>query len=166
MAQMLPRTTERSLVATLLLGIFAITGCEEPQQRTVENARRSGAELVAEEPTDAAFSFPLYSTLPGKMARMEELLNGIERFLGDASFQKRLVADSNEFYGLLDQCRGMYPERLSIQDRPKFDKAIDETATNARKLIECIEKGDFASARDVLLRLGNQRQDAHSQFSY
>lgn len=156
-------------VALLLLA-SAQVGCEEARHaRTVER------ELTQEPPplaggvakTSAAFSpaFELYSTLPGKMARMEELLNGIDRLLDQPGFRERLVADAKELHQLLIESRGLYPTDLSAHDRPRFDQAIDQTAAESLKLFESIRAEDSKTAREAIVRICEQRQEAHSKYS-
>lgn len=115
--------------------------------------------------TEAADSFELYSTLAGKMARMEELLNRIDRFLGDAAFRDRICSDAEEFYQLVNASRGLYPEKLDVQDHPKYDQAIDRTVAVSKELLTALRAENMEAAREALETIGRQRVKAHAEFS-
>ncbi|MEM1060921.1 MAG: hypothetical protein AAF532_05040 [Planctomycetota bacterium] len=97
---------------------------------------------------------------------MEELLNAIDRFLGDPEFHDRLCADAEEFHQLLAESRGLYPDTLAVEDEAGFDRAVDRTAETSTVLLTSLREGDHEAARDALSRLGTLRQTAHARFSY
>ncbi|MEM6692299.1 MAG: hypothetical protein AAF664_22910 [Planctomycetota bacterium] len=153
--------------------LLAITplGCDtHPPKRALESLTTSVPELESEDPrtlpADSIKASGLYSSLTGKMARMEELLNAIDRFLDIPDFHDRVVADAQEFELLLTESRGLYPETLVEEDQPGFDKAIDETAITAEKLLSSIKANDAQAARDALRVLDKFRLRAHTRFSY
>lgn len=115
---------------------------------------------------EAPTSFELYSTLPGKMARMEELLNAIDRFLDTPDFQDRLVVHAQEFHQLLTESRGLYPDELLPQDEHKFDQTIDQTAAISNKLLSALQASDNKAAREALHQLGRLRKKAHAELAY
>jgi len=114
---------------------------------------------------EQAADFELYSTLAGKMARMEELLGGIERFLDQPGFKKRLASDAEEFHQLLSECRGLYPEELLPQDQAGFDEAVNQTLATSSKLMSSIHANDIEAAEHAIQKLFQQRRKAHARFS-
>jgi hypothetical protein len=153
-----------------LVLLLVHVGCEKPQQ--LQNTKRNlGADLLlkTEAPSvpqvEAPESFELYSTLAGKMARMEELLNAVDRFLDDPDFHDRLCADAEEFHQLLTESRGLYPKKLSGEDQPKFDDAADRTIVASKELLGSLRANNIKATREALNQLGEYRQKAHSEFS-
>ena len=142
-----------------LVLIVVLTGCEKPESLPKpETLPISHAEDL--------ISFELYSTLKGKMARMEELLNAIDRFLDNPEFHERVCEDAREFHRLLAESRGLYPKKLVRPDQPKFDRTIDQTIATSRQLLDSLQASNGLAARKALKLLENQRQDAHAKFSY
>ncbi|MEM1225827.1 MAG: hypothetical protein AAGJ40_09015 [Planctomycetota bacterium] len=158
----------KMVAVTFLLIVILLTGCDQPSQT---QAPKREVDLVDPNPVskptgEEMAAFQLYSTLAGKMARMEEILNGIDRFLDEPDFQERLIGDVQEFQQLLMESRGLYPKRLSVQDNPAFDRTIDETVTLAEELHGLLRTQDETAAREVLRKLDRIRQEAHTKFSY
>lgn len=158
------------LNATLLYVVLCPVGCEQNKQTHVSQPSLSSelsSKIEAPTPSQAKeASFELYSTLAGKMARMEELLNAIDRFLDDPDFQDRLVEDAKEFHKLLSESRGRYPKGLTTQDQTEFDETIDQTLVAAANLLNCLQENKTQAARDALKELDKQRRQAHTRFSY
>ena len=171
---LLPRqhTTDRKSWPTTLSLILChfLTGCDHsqhPNDLELSAAAEPPAQTVTiSKKTDEYFSFQLYSTLPGKMARMEELLNAIDRFLDDPEFQDRLLADAKEFHQLVTESRGQYPEKLSLNDQSQFDHTIEQTAIVSKKLIDSLETNNVMAVREALEELDSLRQEGHTRFSY
>lgn len=153
---------------TWLLFAMPLMSCDDSRQpmNAMHSANNESVAAPAVETEVSSTPFLLYSTLAGKMARMEELLNGIDRFLDDPDFQERVVSDSQEFHRLLTETRGVYPERLAAEDQLKFDAFIDDTAATSTQLIRDLQQGHREAARETLIRLDRQRQEAHTRFSY
>lgn len=167
------RSTERQTLRFLksfLMFILVLNGCgkvHRPQSITAARTIRTPITVESSiAQIETATSFELYSTLASKMARMEELLNAIDRLLGEPDFQDRLLADAKEFHQLLSESRGLYPEKLAPEDQQKFDQSIDRTAAVAKKLLHSIQANNNQAAREVLSQLGKQRRKAHTRFSY
>jgi len=137
----------------LFLSLLLLAACEK-QAETV---------TIDEEPS---FSFELYQSLAGKMARMEELLNSIERFLGSPDFQERLVSESEEFRQLVEESRLLFPEELSDEDERGYTGAMDRTLQWAVKLKRAITSQDLESANEALSELHRIRKKSHARFSY
>lgn len=159
--------------AILICGCaVSLAGCEDaakPQEavpETISELVLSNAETFPVAPGEDRSAFKLYSTLAGKMARMEQLLNAVDRFLGDVSFHDRLLADAREFHHLLVESRGLYPEKLRPEDKAGFDRTIDAAASTSERLMRAIRASDHEAAREALDELAKLRQRAHSKYSY
>lgn len=100
------------------------------------------------------------------MARMEELLNAIDRFLDEPEFRDRLLADAREFHTLLHDSKGLYPTELPKDEQPWFDQAIDETVATSVELLAALKESDSIAARQKLVALQKQRIAAHARFSH
>lgn len=156
---------------TLLLLALILAGCEESRHTTTVEREFPPTLPPLSEDTPAKQSasppeaFALYSTLAGKMARIEELLNGIDRLLDAPGFHERLVADAQELKQLLIESRGLYPPELPAKAQSGFDQAIDQTVAESAKLLESVQAEDREAAREAIGCLCRQRQDAHTNYS-
>lgn len=142
------------------IALCSLTSCQETQVEVTKPDEEAPAE-----PSPAAVD-PLSQTLAGKMARMEELLNAIERFLGDPNMHSRLLADAEEFHQLLAESRALYPEELDTEDQQGFSTAVDDTLQASSQLKEALVKRDSPLARTALEQLYRHRKDAHARYSY
>ncbi|MEM6689389.1 MAG: hypothetical protein AAF664_08190 [Planctomycetota bacterium] len=152
----------------LMVGLF---GCDQPDRLPTSAVSPNDNPTVvqaadAASQTSDSQSFELYSTLTGKMARMEELLNGIDRLIDFPDFHARLITDAQEFQRLLEESRGLYPENLSTDDENGFDRTIDQTSVTSSELVNALATQDVEAARTALLKLSQQRQMAHARYSY
>lgn len=177
MIRLIPRESALEAMSfswpTIPVLFFAISasGCDHaPPDQTLESLNASIPSFESEElrgtPAEANAAPGLYSSLTGKMARMEELLNAIDRFLDIPDLHDRVLADAKEFDRLLAESRGLYPERLLTEDEPGFDKTIDRTGMISSKLLSSIQAGDNDAAREALRALDEYRLKAHTRFSY
>lgn len=140
-----------ALSCGLILGTF---GCQEPP---------TAVALVAEE---APPEVGLYASLAGKMARMEELLNAIERFLGDPDFQQRLLEDAQEFAQLVEESRLLFPDELEPEDQEGYVRAMDATLGHALELKSAITAENVETAQVALSKLHQVRKKSHARYSY
>ncbi|MEM0896489.1 MAG: hypothetical protein AAGJ79_06350 [Verrucomicrobiota bacterium] len=158
----------RRLRWVLLALLPCFSSCAETLQEDSQGDPEdpAGSLRMVETSDGSDSSFELYSTLAGKMARMEELLNGVDRFLGDPDFQERLVLDATEFRRLTLESRELFPEALIDEDKPGFREAIDRTVEVADGLIEALRENRKEEALAALEKLDRIRRDSHEDFSY
>ena len=102
----------------------------------------------------------LYPKLNSKMARMEEILNYIDRFLGDNSFRKSSLKKCIEFSFLAKKATENIPKS------EHFLKALEETHSLGNKLYEALEKSDHKKTRELLLELDKIRRISHAKWVY
>ena len=152
-------------VAVLVCGKIWHTESTKPGSQPIREANTEALLVTSVAENQTPDSFELYSTLPGKMARMEELLNAIDRFLEFPDFQDRLITDAEEFHRLLIESRELYPAELLPKDQPMFDQAITETVVTSEQLLASIRANDDTAAREALDQLDKKRQKAHTRFS-
>ncbi len=132
--------------------------CPACEEQTVTENFASTVEGVASE--------GLYQSLAGKMARMEELLNSIERFLGESGFEDRLQTEAKEFHQLLAESQTIYPEELAEKDRKGYRLAYQPTLEASARLKASLAKNDLLSAREAITELHRLRKKAHARYSY
>jgi len=146
-----------------LMGSLFLTACKNdpPDSAVVPSEEEASPNSV---PPDAPFA--LYATLAGKMARIEELLNGIERFLGESDFQTRLLADVGELHQLLTESKGLYPDELEPKDQVGYDQAMGRAITSTQDLQTAIQAQNQDEALTAIESLHKIRRKAHARFSY
>ncbi|MEM9282380.1 MAG: hypothetical protein AAGA96_11165 [Verrucomicrobiota bacterium] len=130
----------------------------------------SDQPVTAQQATDTTISdtksdgFPMYGTLAGKMARMEELMNGIDRFLGDPDFASRLKLDAEEFHELLAGCRDLFPENLPAEERVAYQDYIDRALEHSNRLKSALDAQNESEAITSLEALDTIRRKSHAKF--
>lgn len=147
-------------VAAASVSILTLAGCH-----TAEVTETTKSQAPPIEPGVRDTPFGLYSTLSGKMARLEELLNAIDRLLETPGLQQRVLRDAHEFHQLLQECRGLYPANLPVEDRGRYDLAIGQALALSHRLRDAIHADDARSARQAIAQIIRQREQAHSRYS-
>lgn len=107
----------------------------------------------------------LYPKLNSKMARMEELLNYIERFLGNYEFKQELLNSSLEFSYLASVSGENLSKDLPFEQRKPFLAAIEETVATANKLYQSIQNSQQKLATQALKRLHKIRKQSHVKWA-
>ncbi len=126
----------------------------------------SGNHRRPETSAGEASGVQLYQTLAGKMARMEELLNRIDRFIGFEDMQEAIVQDAQEFVDLTLACQNLFPPELVKDDQAPYNAALTKTAELGDELRFHLKKQQWAEAQEVFGKLDAIRRKSHSQFSY
>jgi hypothetical protein len=108
----------------------------------------------------------LYPKLNSKMARMEEILNYIDRFLEDESFTKSRLKKCIEFSFLAKKAAENIPDYITKPRSKQFSKALEETHSLGNKLYKALEKSDHKKTRELLLELEKIRRKSHAKWVY
>jgi len=107
----------------------------------------------------------LYPKLNSKMARMEELLNFIDRFLGDEEFKSNVLDKTSEFIYLTRSSKKVLPDYLLDSDKDPFTKALEETASTGEKLYLAIKNDQETEAKSLFLKLDKLRRKGHAKWA-
>ena len=107
----------------------------------------------------------LYPKLNSKMARMEELLNYIERFLGDADFSAELLESATEFSYLAVESQKSIPDYLSEEDQKPYLEALQKTSKLGDDLYVAMKKSDYEEVRTILQSLAQVRKESHANWA-
>ena len=114
------------------------------------------------EPTQAERLNELYPKMNSKMARMEELMNRIDRFLGMEEFKERIQDDCIEFTWLATQALGHSDE---YKEEPEaIATALQEVVSLGGELHSSIESDNISDAKLVLSKLDSIRRESHSSY--
>ncbi len=108
----------------------------------------------------------LYPKLNSKMARMEQLLSRIERFLGSEDLQAASLSDCTEFIHLAKRSVEHTNEYLEGSKAQAFAGALTEVANLGRQLHICLKANNIPRAKEVLSELDNIRRQNHSKYVY
>lgn len=125
------------------------------------------SSVTAREPSDDQVKEwqRLYPKLNSKMARMEELLNYIERFLGVDSFRKEMLSRSLEFTYLTKQSGKNIPEYLSKEERKKYLLTIKKSTKLAESLYTFIDQSKWKKGKKILKDLHKIRKKSHAKWA-
>lgn len=107
----------------------------------------------------------LYPKLNSKMARMEEILNHIERFLGENEFKDATVEGALEFSFLAKKSSENIPQSLNEKQRKPYLKALKATHELGIKLHNSLKKDDYKKAKEILLQLEKIRRNSHTKWA-
>ena len=99
------------------------------------------------------------------MARMEELLNYIERFLGDADFSAELLESATEFSYLAVESQKSIPDYLSEEDQKPYLEALQKTSKLGDDLYVAMKKSDYEEVRTILQSLAQVRKESHANWA-
>ncbi len=124
------------------------------------------APLCAVEPTpeQKAEWKRLYPKLNSKMARMEELVNYLERFLGSRDFTDEMLSRALELRFLTGASLDNLPAELPAAEHTAYKKALTSTKCLVQKLYTAIEKGEDKAATDLLKQLHTLRRKSHAKW--
>lgn len=106
----------------------------------------------------------LYPKLNSKMARMEELLNYIDRFLGDAEFKAEMLKKSVEFTYLAKASTENIPKNLPKEDVVPFKKALMKTSMLGKCIHRAIQEGRTEDAKLLFKKLDSIRRKSHTDW--
>lgn len=107
----------------------------------------------------------LYPKLNEKMARMEEILNFVDRFIGSGEFKKKMLVQLLEFKHLAQTSTKLVPNYLEAKDREPFVKALEEVSSVGQQLYNAIDNGAHKEARLLFLKLDKLRRKGHSKWA-
>jgi len=107
----------------------------------------------------------LYPKLNSKMARMEELLNFIDRFLGDEEFKNEVLNKISELIYHTNSSKNSLPSYLLEEENRPFTKALTQTAETCKKLYKAIQLNDEKKAKELFLKLDKLRRNSHSKWA-
>jgi len=123
-------------------------------------------QLCAVEPTpeQQAEWERLYPKLNSKMARMEELVNYLERFLGSRDFTDEMLSRVIELHFLTEASLDNLPVELPAAEHTAYKKALTSTKYLVQKLYIAIENGEDQTATDLLKKLHTLRRKSHAKW--
>jgi len=107
----------------------------------------------------------LYPKLNSKMARMEEILNYIDRFLGNDNFKPDMLEKTIEFSFLANQSTKNIPEYIPEEERNLFIKALEDTHESGIKLYQAVKENNHKEAKKIFLQLDKIRRKSHSKWA-
>jgi len=107
----------------------------------------------------------LYPKLNSKMARMEEILNYTDRFLGDKDFKMNVLTGLKEFVFLAKESKNDIPFYLPEKEVSSYKKAIDKTAKLGMQLYQAVKDSDQKSAKKYFNALDTLRRKSHSKWA-
>jgi|GEM_PF-1843032 len=108
----------------------------------------------------------LYPKMNSKMARMEELMNRIDRFLGSDDFKEEILGNCTEFTWLAKQSVGHANEYREGKEAEAFAEALEEVARLGGELHSSIKTDNMSEAKSILSELGSVRLKSHSNFVF
>lgn len=139
----------RAFVIAFSLIIFSVTlQAEIPSEKQIEEWQR------------------LYPKLNFKMARMEELLNYIDRFLGDAEFKKPMLSKAVEFTYLAEASLLNIPKELPKEQIEPFKKALIKVSKLGRDLHLAIQEDRIKDVQQCFKKLDEIRRKSHSDWVF
>ena len=107
----------------------------------------------------------LYPKLNSKMARMEEILNYIDRFLGNNEFKNEILEKAAEFSFLAQQSTKNTPSYLTKEDQKLFVNALNTTHELGNKLYHAVKSNNNREAKDLFSKLDTLRRNSHSKWA-
>jgi len=107
----------------------------------------------------------LYPKLNSKMARMEELLNYVDRFLGNDEFKNEVLLKIAEFIYHTESSQKHIPAYLLKKDKAPFTKALQTTAKTGKDLYLAVAKENQTEAKSLYLKLDKLRRKSHSKWA-
>lgn len=152
------RWTSLAIVLAILAGFAVLRGVSEQTKTAEQNTSVASLETESDD-------FEMYSTLSGKMARMEELMNAIDRFLGDPDFASRIESDAKEFHQLLGDCRELFPEGLPDEQQDSYRDYVDRALEHSDRMQSALIAQNELEARKSLEALDTIRRKSHAKFS-
>ena len=125
------------------------------------------APSIAQEPTEEQKREwqKLYPKLNSKMARMEELLNYADRFLGDEDFKLNVLLGLTEFIFLTQQSQSSLPSYLLEGDKKVYLSALKKTEALGHDLYEAVKLSDIDKAREIFSKLDKVRRKSHAKWA-
>ncbi len=108
----------------------------------------------------------LYPKLNSKMARMEQLMIRIERFLGSEDLKETSLGECVEFTHLARKSVGHAHEYLEGKKAEAFVAAFKEVARLGGQLHSLIKTNNTTQAKSVLTELGAIRRENHAKYVY
>ena len=107
----------------------------------------------------------LYSKLNSKMARMEEVLNYVERFMDEENFKEEVLLSLAEFTFLSNEALEQIPAYLDTEERPPYSNALKLTASYGGQLYLAIDQSNSQGADQALLSLRRIRRISHAKWA-
>lgn len=107
----------------------------------------------------------LYPKLNSKMARMEELLNRIDRFHGDVDFTDTSLAYAEEFSYLAKQAIHNIPGYLHEDQREPYIEQLLEIHKLGKALCRALQEKDDDKVRMIFSELDKVRQKSHAKWA-
>lgn len=107
----------------------------------------------------------LYPKLNSKMARMEEILNYVDRFRENQEFKKEVLTNITEFIFLAQQAQKNIPDYLSEEDQKPYKHALIKTASLGSSLFTAVDKSNFKQSKQLFLALDKLRRKSHAAWA-
>lgn len=108
----------------------------------------------------------LYPKLNSKMARMEALLNYIDRFLENSEFKVEMLKKSVEFTYLAEAARLNVPKGFSKEESVLFKKALMKTSELGKCLHLAIQEDRTKEAKECYKKLDRIRRKSHADWVF
>jgi len=105
----------------------------------------------------------LYPKLNSKMARMEEILNAIERLNGDPDFTESLMQKALEFSYLAGASLKDIPDYLESEQLTSYKENLTKTEILGHKVYHAIDKGKDLDK--LLAQLDEIRRKSHAKWA-